>query len=459
MTGSPLVASNGYLALPIDVDPDALLADELDTLAAAFPGWTPREGHLDVALLEAFARLAGQAAQVAAQVPPAIFAYIGTLGGVPPLAGSPSTCMSTWTMVDTAGYVVPAGTIVGFPQPDGTLVEFTTAGFTVASGTATATGVVLTDSVTTAGDNGLGAQSLVLVDSLAYIASVVSTTPTVGGLDPESQASYLDRLSQEMQLLAPRPITPADYAAYARNTVGVYRALAVDGLIPQTTLTDGALTSGNTTVTSASATFGPAQVGQPISGTGIPASTTVASVTDSTHLVMSAAATATGTGVTVTLARETGQARAITVFPVDSTGQPVSTTIASALRTALAAKREVNFAVSIGTPTYTSIDVAWTAKATAGADMNAVTIAVNKAISTFLYPGTWAQPSGPPAWTIGDVTVRYLDLAQIVHNTPGVDHISTLTLCVHGGTPGTADVTLSGDGPLPTAGTVAGTLS
>lgn len=456
--GSPLVPSNGYLALPIDVDPDVLLADELDTLAATFPGWTAREGHLEVALLEAFSRLAAQTAMVAAQVPPAIFAYIGGLGGVPPLAGAPATCTSTWTMVDTAGYTVPAGTVVAFQRSDGTLVEFTTAGFTVASGSSTATGVVLTDTQTLTADNSLAAQSLVLVDSLAYVASVVSTTPTMGGGDPETQAAYLDRLSQEMQLLAPRPITPSDYAAYSRDTVGVYRALAVDGLIPQTVLTDAVTTSGSTTVSSASATFGPAQVGQAISGTGIPSSTTIVSVTDSTHVVLSAAATASGTGVTVTLARESGQERAITVFPVDQTGQPVSSAVALALQQALAVKREVNFAISIGQPTYTAIDVAWQVAAQTGADKNAVTTAVNTAIGNFLYPGTWAQPQGPPAWAVGDTTVRYLDLAQVVHNTPGVDHIVSLTLCVHGGTPGTADVTLSGDGPLPTAGTVAGTV-
>lgn len=65
-------------------------------------------------------------------------------------------------------------------------------------------------------------------------------------------------------------------------------------------VTDG-VTNTDTSLTSATAVFGPDDVGKPISGTGIPAATTIASVTSATTIVLSAATTATATGVTITI--------------------------------------------------------------------------------------------------------------------------------------------------------------
>lgn len=67
------------------------------------------------------------------------------------------------------------------------------------------------------------------------------------------------------------------------------------------TVSDGA-TNSNTTVTSATAAFAsPADVGAVIAGPGILSGTTIASVTNSTTVVISAAATATATGQTLTI--------------------------------------------------------------------------------------------------------------------------------------------------------------
>lgn len=81
----------------------------------------------------------------------------------------------------------------------------------------------------------------------------------------------------------------------------------ITGLIPQagTTIvhsrkvTDGVLNS-STTVTSATAAFTSADVGSFVTGTGIPAAATIASVTNATTIILSAAATATASGVTLT---------------------------------------------------------------------------------------------------------------------------------------------------------------
>lgn len=66
------------------------------------------------------------------------------------------------------------------------------------------------------------------------------------------------------------------------------------------TVTDGVLNS-TTAVTSATAAFTQADVGDAITGTGIPAGTVIAQVTSSTAATLSAAATATATGVSLTI--------------------------------------------------------------------------------------------------------------------------------------------------------------
>jgi len=64
---------------------------------------------------------------------------------------------------------------------------------------------------------------------------------------------------------------------------------------------DGVTTNTDATVTSATAAFTQADKGKLIAGTGIPAGTTIATVTSATSIELSAAATATGTGVTLTI--------------------------------------------------------------------------------------------------------------------------------------------------------------
>jgi hypothetical protein len=65
------------------------------------------------------------------------------------------------------------------------------------------------------------------------------------------------------------------------------------------TVTDAVLNS-TTTVTSASANFAASDVGRSVTGQGVPSGATIASVTNSTTIVLSAAATSTTTGVTLT---------------------------------------------------------------------------------------------------------------------------------------------------------------
>lgn len=67
------------------------------------------------------------------------------------------------------------------------------------------------------------------------------------------------------------------------------------------TSADGVTTNTSPNVSSATGNFTSADVGQKITGTGIPALTTIITVTDSTHVVLSANATATNSTTVFTI--------------------------------------------------------------------------------------------------------------------------------------------------------------
>lgn len=69
------------------------------------------------------------------------------------------------------------------------------------------------------------------------------------------------------------------------------------------TVTDGVTTDTDNTVTSASAAFTADDIGKPISGSGIQAGSTIASVTSATEVELSLAANASGSGVTFTIGK------------------------------------------------------------------------------------------------------------------------------------------------------------
>lgn len=224
--------TNGYIVLPVTIDPNQLIADAFAFIQEQIPGWLPYEGQLEAWLVEACAQMVAAYAQVAAQVPISIFEYLGALlFNLPPNAGTASQAPTTWTMVDDQGYTVPAGTVVGFQTNGNTYTLFqTTADFSVATGsTETSPGAVVVQALEAgSANNGIAAGSLVLADSLSYVSSIISTEVTSGGADAETTAAYISRLSNQLTLITPRPVYAADFALMTIGQQGCARALGID---------------------------------------------------------------------------------------------------------------------------------------------------------------------------------------------------------------------------------------
>lgn len=386
-----------YVSSPIAVDPDELKARAYDYLRAAIPGWEPADGNLDAWLIEAVAELAAQVAEAASDATVAIFRWFGAnLVDVPPIDPSAASVTTAWTMQDVAGYTIPAGTTIGWTSTRGALVGFQTAeDVVIASGSDAATGVLVVAVTEGADANGLTGTAQ-LVDGLDFVASVIAEDVTTGGTDGETDDAYLNRLAEELRLMAPRPIVPEDFATLARRVAGVDRAAALNGY-------DVAVNA---------ATWDE-------------------------------------------LDSSTWEERTITVALRDAAGQPVSGTAKTAVDSLLQSMREVNFVVKVADPDYTTVDVTFTATAWPDWDVATVQAQAEDAVARYLDPAAWGQPTyGETRRWVNQPTVRYLEVAQALQEVEGLRFVDSLT--INGGT---ADVAMTGVAPLPQAGTITGTVS
>lgn len=140
-----------------------------------------------------------------------------------------------------------------------------------------------------------------------------TTTYTPGELDGKSACIQIGR---------PRPggavipenwlgvkFTDAEIACQqgAIATLG-YGVVARDVKFGSRVVTDGVTTNASKVVTSATAALTQADKGKLVTGTGIPANTTIAKVTNATTFELSANATAAGTGVSITIGMALGTA-------------------------------------------------------------------------------------------------------------------------------------------------------
>jgi hypothetical protein len=477
-----------FVSVPFATDADALADDAVDRLRSAMPGWEPADGNLEVWILQAVGRQVAELTAVAADVPAAIFRQFGTqLVGLAPQSGARATLTSFWTARDNLGYTIPAGTQVAHRVTgDDLIVLEVAADTTITPGATTLSGVLLQATDVGTAWNGVPTGPLELVDALSWVESVDASTVSAGGLDAETDDAYLARLADDLRLLTPRPILPDDFAVLARNVTGVTRALAINGYDPGTdevqTITEGGsglasytLTYSAQTTASIAATAAASAVQSALEAlsniavgdvavtgsAGGPYTVTFGGALASTNVAQMTATPTGGTGtvtintVTPGVASSTGNERYVTVVPLDAAGVAVSPPIRAAVVTYLDGLREVSFVVKATTPTYTTVDVAYTIVALPGYTPSEVRDRCDDALTAYLSPATWGGGDAtPPVWSTGENKVRYVTVGSVLMGVPGVRYVTALTV-----NSGTADVTLTGIAPLPQVGTITGTAS
>lgn len=189
------------------------------------PGFTLNPAHPMTWLIEAFSSVAADAAFSWTRMAAAAFRYLGaTVYGIPANDGTPAIAVVTFTSIDTLGHTIPAGTQITIDDR-----AFATDSLaTITPGSSSVAGVAVTALFDGTDGNGLGSTAEP-VDAFPWLDAITVVGSTSGGTDAETDDDYQSRLTEELSLQAPRPITVTDYAKFAKRIAEVDRALALDG--------------------------------------------------------------------------------------------------------------------------------------------------------------------------------------------------------------------------------------
>jgi hypothetical protein len=221
------VTAEPFVRLDLPVDERDAIDELIAAFTARFPGIQLAEGHPVEALLEVVGFADAQNARTGQVIwAAATDAFGRKIVGIDRIDGAPAQMQSTWTVRDTAGYTIPAGQVVAIYPVTGTdLAVFRPAtDIIVDPGQTTATDVTLVADEIGTNRNGLPAGPLRLGVNDARIFSVVSTSTSIGGVDPETDRVWLNRLADEFQMPLRNPVLAEGFATAARRIPEVHRA-------------------------------------------------------------------------------------------------------------------------------------------------------------------------------------------------------------------------------------------
>lgn len=487
-----------YILEPLDTDPDSILQDAVEYIQSFHPEWQPSEAQLDILILRFVSLKMAVVADMASRVMRAIYRYFGsTIVNIQPISGAVATVSIQFTAIDSVGHTVPAGTTIGLTDTNGDIHLFSTLSDSVIL--AGQTTVVATAEAVDEGEASNNLSGVVqLVQQIDWLSSANTVAASSGGADAETDDDYLNRLTANLSLMAPRPILAADFSLMARNIAGVERAVAVDNFLPGTNeqqtishnytatgATGGTITwNGQTTaalpfnataaaVQTAMENLNNIEVGDiAVTGGPWPAALTFTfkGRYEFTNVAQMTASAGTWTGgTTITITTTVGGVvanfvaeNAVGVAGIDTSGNALSSAKKTELDTYLQSNRQQNFVVTILDPSYTAIDVTWAAVKHPSADAADVQSRGNAAIADYFNPANWGVPFWPidaRGWDRRTV-VRGQELYTILNNIQGLDYVTTLTFSNGAGAAqdGT-DKTLLGTFPLTKPGTIVGTVT
>lgn len=389
-----------YIKLPITADPDALRDLAYDYLRSVIPGWEPADGNLDTWMLQVASRQAADLREFATDIPEEIFRYfLEDVILVQPLPATYASFLTTWTAIDLLGHVIPAGRTVAVPRPDGSMATFQTMEeMSIPVGFDTLTDVPVIATEEGSASSGLATTTVTLIDTLQWVESVVGQDDSSGGDDGETTDEFMDRGVDEIRLMAPRPITPEDFATFVQRIAGIDRGYALNLYDADADLED--------------------------------------------------------------------QEKTITIVVTDENGEAVSTGQKNDAVALLERYRELNYNIYVRDPQYQDIDVDYTVMAYSGVDPASLEVAIDAALEEYISPIHWGEiirgTERQNLYKI-DNTVRYLEVATVINNVPGVDYVQTLAIGEGGGatTAANVDITPASGIPvvLPRIGAIDGTVS
>jgi hypothetical protein len=186
----------------------------------------------------------------------------------------------------------------------------------------------------------------------------------------------------------PEAVTDSTTIGQRRKPVVVgppYKAVVDYGTRSTRSVADGATTNSSATLTSASAAFTSADVGNPITGTNIQSGTTISAVNSATSVTMSKTATATGSNIWINIFGD-GNRTVMDVFTAN--GSTTITSNTAYFQTADAGKPIVGAGIPAGT-TISAVTNTTTAilSAAAVADAGNLTVTIGGTVVVYTVSG------------------------------------------------------------------------
>lgn len=218
----------------VDQDPQDLFDAALVLMRSTFPEWQPREGNIEVVLLETMAEMVAESIFTINRLPGAITEVLLSMYGIQRDIGEPPVVDFEFFMAGTAGYNIPAGTSVTVEVGDDiepvtfeTDVELVIAPG-LNKGTVSATGTTYT-----AEANGVPSNTLVESNEmLIYVEYIKTASVVTGGRNEEDDEVYLTRGVQRFQRLTDTLVLPKHFTAAAREFEFVKLATTLDNYDP-----------------------------------------------------------------------------------------------------------------------------------------------------------------------------------------------------------------------------------
>lgn len=217
----------GLTDLSLVVDSNQLADDAAAWGEDKQPGWALEPADLETILTEMFARMASILAVLAQNHDREIYRdFVATVFRIPSLSPTAASGTVTFTLIDTAGHTVPAGTQVSI---NGVAFQ-TTTDVTAAPGGSTVDATVV---AVISGGAASGLSGTVTVeDLLDYVTGASLVGITTGGMDGETVDEYIDRVHDELPTLSFAVVTPRDAELIAMAVPGVDLAMSIDRYVP-----------------------------------------------------------------------------------------------------------------------------------------------------------------------------------------------------------------------------------
>lgn len=208
-----------------DSDAQTIFADAINRMVINVPGWVPREGNIEVVLMETLAEMVAETIYAINRVPDAVFQTLMALFGMDYQGGRLPKGHFLIQLADSDPITIPAGTeialkVEGANEP----LIFTVDTETTTPGGDDTVQVLCTGDIPTDAANGMNDTMPNPASMVTPLTRVVSVTldpafdPAVyDGISPESDDEFFDRAAGTLSRTVKSMVTGEDIAVFVRE--------------------------------------------------------------------------------------------------------------------------------------------------------------------------------------------------------------------------------------------------